>query len=113
MMAFSEGQAASLLIGGLIGLAQQPPFPAQQFVQTRGGQIGDTGENVGEPGLGIDVVDATGVVPAPEHVIHRLQNLGRAREGFALAEQPGVYVVEKWLALSPGARHAGRRRDGH
>jgi threonine dehydratase len=27
-------------------------------VQTRGGKIGDTGEDVGEPGLKIDVVEA-------------------------------------------------------
>lgn len=42
------------------GLAQELPFPGQQFVQTRGGQIGDTGENVGEPCLGIDLVEPTG-----------------------------------------------------
>ena len=29
-------------------------------MQTGGGEIGDTSENVGEPGLGIDVVEATG-----------------------------------------------------
>jgi hypothetical protein len=29
-------------------------------VQTRSGKIGDAGEDVGEPGLGIDVVEATG-----------------------------------------------------
>ena len=48
------------MIGGLAGLAQELPFPGQQFVQTRGGQIGNTGEDVGEPGLGVDVVEATG-----------------------------------------------------
>lgn len=108
-----------------------------------------SGEDVGEPGLGIDVVEATGrdhrqydggtvgaalaagecpvapsqgdaaqrsfsgVVaeadpaifdeagkgfPAPEHLVDRLQDLGRVREGFALSEQPGVHVVEKRLA---------------
>jgi len=41
-------------------LAQELPFPGQQFVQTRCGKIGDTGEDVGEPSLGIDVVEATG-----------------------------------------------------
>jgi len=112
--------------------------------------IGDTGEDVGQPGFGIDVVQATSrdhrqhdggavgaalaagecpvapaqgdaaqrsfggvvaeadpaiveeageVVPAPEHVVHWLQDLGGARQGFALAEQPGVHVVEKRLAL--------------
>ena len=119
-----------MLIGGVVGLAQELPFPGQQLVQTRCGKIGDTGEDVGEPGFGIDVVQATGrdhrqhdggavsatqtagegpvapsqgdaaqrsfggvvaeadpaiveeageVVPAPEHVIHRLQDLGGAR----------------------------------
>ena len=32
-------------------MAQELPFPGQQFVQTRCGKIGDTGEDVGEPGL--------------------------------------------------------------
>jgi hypothetical protein len=119
-------------------------------VQTRCGKIGDTGEDVGEPGLGIDVVEATSrdhrqhdggtvgatlaagegpvapsqcdtsqcalstivgqadpaiveeageVAPAPEHVVDRLQDLGGAREGFALTQQPGVHVLEKRLAL--------------
>ena len=46
------------------------------------------------------VVDEAGEVdPAPEHVVHRLKDLGRARERIALAEQPGVHVVEKWFAL--------------
>lgn len=45
-------------IGGLVDLAQAFLFPGQQFVQTRDGQIGDTGENVCEPGLTIDVVEA-------------------------------------------------------
>lgn len=112
--------------------------------------IGDTGEDVGQPGFGIDVVQATSrdhrqhdggavgaalaagecpvapaqgdaaqrsfggvvaeadpaiveeageVVPAPEHVVHWLQDLGGARQGLALAEQPGVHVVEKRLVL--------------
>jgi hypothetical protein len=139
-----------LVIGGFFGLAQELPFPGQQFVQTRCGKIGNMGEDVGEPGLRIDVVEATGrdhrqhngrtvgatlaagegpvapsqgdasqcalstivgqadpaiveeageVLPAPEHVIHRLQDLRGAREGFSLAEQPGVHVFEKRLAL--------------
>jgi len=41
-----------LLIGGLVGFAQELPFPRQQFVQTRSGKIGDPGEDVGEPGFG-------------------------------------------------------------
>ena len=49
-----------MLIGRLVGSAQARPFPGQQFVQTGGGKIGDTGEDVGEPDLGIDVVEATG-----------------------------------------------------
>ena len=116
-------------------MAQELPFPWQQLVQTRCGKIGDTGEDVGEPGLGIDVVEATGrdhrqhdggtvgtmlaagkglvapsqgdasqcalstivgqadpalfeeageAFPAPEHVVDGFQDLGRAREGFAL-----------------------------
>jgi len=49
-----------LLIAGVVGLAQELPFPGQQFVQTRSGKIGDPGEDVGEPGLRIDVVETTG-----------------------------------------------------
>ena len=49
-----------MLIGGVAGLAQELPFPGQQLVQTRCGKIGDPGEDVGEPGFGIDVVQATG-----------------------------------------------------
>src|SRR5207302_4108628 len=45
------------------------------------------------------VEEAGEVVPAPEHVVDRLQDLGRAREGFALTQQPGVHVLEKRLAL--------------
>ena len=45
------------------------------------------------------VEDAGEVVPAPEHVIHGLQDLGGAREGFALTQQSGVHVVEKRPAL--------------
>src|SRR4029077_10082434 len=46
-----------------------------------------------------NVEEAGEVVPAPEHVVHGLQALGRAREGFALTQQPGVHVVEKRFAL--------------
>ena len=49
-----------MLIGGFVGLAQELPFPGQQFVQTRSGKIGDPGEDVGEPGFGIDIVKTTG-----------------------------------------------------
>jgi len=45
---------------GIAGLAQKLPFPREQFVQTRSRKIGDTGQDVGEPGLGIDVIQATG-----------------------------------------------------
>lgn len=119
-------------------------------MQARGGKIGNAGQDVGEPGFRVDVVEAcrgdegkhdggafgaalgTGegpvapsqsnaaqrsfgrvvaeadsavideageVGPAPEHVVDWLQDLGRAREGVALAQQPGVHVVEKWFAL--------------
>ena len=40
-------RSGSLLIGGLVGSAQELPFPGQQFVQMRSGKIGDTGEDVG------------------------------------------------------------------
>ncbi|MDA9391608.1 hypothetical protein WN73_13375 [Bradyrhizobium sp. CCBAU 45394] len=43
-----------------VGLAQALPFPGQQFVQTRGGKIGDASEDVGEPGFRVDVVEACG-----------------------------------------------------
>ncbi len=46
-----------MLIGGLVGLAQELPFPGQQFVQVRSGKIGDTGEDVGEPVLGTDAIE--------------------------------------------------------
>src|SRR3984893_19363014 len=59
MMAF-WWRSGSVLIGRLVGSAQARPFPGQQFMQTGGGKIGDTGEDVGEPDLGIDVVEATG-----------------------------------------------------
>src|SRR6202043_1606909 len=45
------------------------------------------------------VEEAGEVVPAPEHVVDRLEDLGGAREGFALTQQPGVHVLEKRLAL--------------
>lgn len=45
------------------------------------------------------VEEASEALPAPEHIVDRLHDLGRAREGFALAQQPGMHVVEKWLAL--------------
>ncbi len=35
-------------------------IPRQQFAQTRSGKIGDPGEDVGEPGFGIDIVKTTG-----------------------------------------------------
>lgn len=46
------------MICGLFGFAQTLPLPGQQFVQTRGRKIGDTRQDVGEPGLRIDVVEA-------------------------------------------------------
>src|SRR6476659_2642782 len=52
--------SGGLLIGGHVGLAQALPFPGQQFVQTRGGKIGDASEDVGEPGFWVDVVEACG-----------------------------------------------------
>lgn len=129
-------------------------------MQTRSWKISDTGEDVGEPGFGIDIVEVAGrghrqhdggavgaaqaagessiapsqgdaaqrsfggvvaeadpaiveeageVGPAPEHLIHGLQDLGRAREGFSLAQQPGVHVVEQRLAspLAPGSPLVG------
>lgn len=59
-----------MLIGGLAGLVQELPFPGQQFVQPRRGKIGDPGEDVGEPGLWIDVVEAAGrlFTRVPGHV---------------------------------------------
>jgi len=131
-------------------------------VQARRGKIGDPDQDLGEPGLGIKVVEAIGrdhrqhdggtvgatlatseglvapsprqclsmraqrirqadlaiveeageVVPPPEHVIHKLQDLGGAREGFALSQQSGVHILEKRLAPFPGAGRAARRRPG-
>jgi len=48
-----------LLIVGVAGLSQKFPLPGQQFVQSRCWKIGDTGEDVSEPGLGIDVIETT------------------------------------------------------
>ncbi|MCP1909493.1 hypothetical protein J2R96_001973 [Bradyrhizobium elkanii] len=45
------------------------------------------------------VEKAAEVIPAPEHVVDRLQDLGGAGEGFAVAQQPGVHALEKRLAL--------------
>ena len=131
-------------------------------MQARRGKIGDPDQDLGEPGLGIKVVEAIGrdhrqhdggtvgatlatseglvapsprqclsmraqrirqadlaiveeageVVPPPEHVIHKLQDLGGAREGFALSQQSGVHILEKRLAPFPGAGRAARRRPG-
>lgn len=148
-----------MLISG-VGLAQELPFPGQQFVQTRGGKIGDPGEDVGEPGFGIDVIETTRrdhgqhdsgavgaaqaagegpvapaqgdaaqhsfsgviaeadpaiveeageVVPASEHVIHGLQDLGGARQGFSLAERACRRAA---ACFSSGVRHAARRHCG-
>lgn len=47
-----------MLIRRLFGLAQALPRPRQQFVQTRYGKIGDARQDVGEPGLRVDVVEA-------------------------------------------------------
>ena len=41
-------------------MAQELPFPRQQFVQSRCGKIGDAGEDVGEPGLRVNVVELGG-----------------------------------------------------
>ena len=48
------------LIGGLFDLAQPFPFPGKQLVQARGRQIGDADQNIGEPGLRVNVVEACG-----------------------------------------------------
>lgn len=58
-MALREGQVACWP-AGLPAWPRSFHSAGQQFVQTRCGKIGDTGEDVGEPGLGIDLVEATG-----------------------------------------------------
>ena len=40
-------------------MAEELPFPGQQFVQPRCRKIGDTGEDVGKPGFWIDVIETT------------------------------------------------------
>lgn len=58
----------------------------------------------------LSIIEEAGeVVPAPEHVVDRFQDLGRAREVFALTQQPDVHVLEKRLALflAHGAPLAG------
>lgn len=51
--------AREIVIALLLGLPLGPAALAsvKQFVQTRCGKIGDTGEDVSEPGFGIDLVD--------------------------------------------------------
>ena len=52
--------SGGLMIDGLGGLALARPLPGEQLVQTRGGEISDTGEDIAEPRLRIDVVEAAG-----------------------------------------------------
>jgi hypothetical protein len=37
----------------------EPPVPGEQFVEAIDPMIGDAAGDVGEPGLGVDVVEAT------------------------------------------------------
>ena len=47
--------------GATIEAVQAPfPFPGKQFVQARGGHIGDPSQDIGEPGVGIGLVEACG-----------------------------------------------------
>ena len=41
----------------MLRLTQSAPDPGQQFVEAGLRDIGDTAEDVGEPGFGIDVVE--------------------------------------------------------
>ena len=121
------------------------PLPREQFVQTGSCDLRDAAEDVGEPELGIDLVEARGhdegehdggpvraavgsseqpglsaqsqsaqapfgrvvgqtnativdesgeAVPALQHIINRLENVGRARELVALLTQPGFQLDE-------------------
>ena len=100
-----------MLIGGLVGLAQELPFPGQQFVQTRCGKIGDTGEDVGEPGLGIDVVE-TASRDRRQHDGGPVGSALRAGEGPIAPSQSSrtvilPIVVQKSKSIIRGIRCTG------
>lgn len=88
-----EGKHDGGAIGAALGAGESPVAPSQSNAAQR-----SFGCVVAEADPA--VVDEAGEVgPALEHVVDRLQDLGGAREGFALTEQPGVHVVEKRFAL--------------
>ena len=59
------------------------PIPRQQFVEFLDGMFGDAGQDVGEPGLRIDVVDLGG----DDQAVH---GGGALAAAIGAAEQPGL-----------------------
>lgn len=49
-----------VLLGGFFGLALSFPFPRQQFMETGGRQVCDAGEDIGELGFGVHIVEPCG-----------------------------------------------------
>ena len=58
--AADKGRSGSCELCGLIVAAVFLPFPWQEFVEPVLGRFGDAVEDIGEPGLRIDVVELCG-----------------------------------------------------
>lgn len=65
------------------------PVPRQEVIEAPSGVAGDAGEDIGQPGLGIDVVELGGL---DQRVDHR----GSLAAAIRAAEQPGLPA--KWHA---------------
>ncbi len=62
-----------------------PPVPGQQLVELVGGMFGDAGQDVGEPGLRIDIVE----LGRDDQAVHTRRPLAAA---IGAAEQTGLAV---------------------
>ena len=61
---YASGQRRRLYefrLCGLGHLACGLPVPGQQFFDAFGGMIGNAGEDIGEPGAGVDIVEFAGL----------------------------------------------------
>jgi hypothetical protein len=70
------------------------PVPWQQFVDAIGGVIGDAGEHVSEPGLGIDVVESGGGDQA-------VDDGGAVATTIGAGEQPGLAAERNHPVILP------------
>jgi hypothetical protein len=84
------------LLGGL-GLSGGLPVPGQQGVDLVHGMIGDAGEHIGEPGLGIDAGELCGLD-------HRVQD----RRAVAAESEPQKVQFRLPTAIPRSARSATR-----